>query len=68
MKMSNKTYDIIKIISLIVLPAITAFVGTTLEAINFEHTTTVVVIMTAFDTMLGTIITKLSSTYNKEVK
>ena len=63
--MSNKVYDILKIIALIVLPAITTFVGTALTALNFEYTEVVVVIMTAFDTMVGTIIKKISSDYYK---
>ena len=64
--MSNKTYDIIKIIALIVLPALTTFVGVTLEALNVECSGVVVTIMTAFDVMLGTIIEKLSSMYKKK--
>lgn len=63
--MSDKVYDIIKIIALIVLPAITTFVGTTLTALNFEYTEVVIIIMTAFDTMIGTIIKKISSNYYK---
>ena len=63
--MSDKIYDTLKIIALIVLPAITTFVGTTLTALNFEYTEVVVVIMTAFDTMVGTIIKKISSDYYK---
>lgn len=63
--MSDKVYDTLKIIALIVLPAITTFVGTTLTALNFEYTEVVVVIMTAFDTMVGTIIKKISSDYYK---
>lgn len=63
--MSNKTYDMIKIIALIVLPAITTFVGVTLEALNINCSGVVVTIMTAFDVMLGTIIEKLSSVYKK---
>ena len=63
--MSDKVYDALKIIALIVLPAITTFAGTTLTALNFEYTEVVVVIMTAFDTMVGTIIKKISSDYYK---
>ena len=63
--MSDKLYDILKIIALIVLPAVTTFVGTTLTALNFEYTEVVIVIMTAFDTMIGTIIKKISSNYYK---
>ena len=66
--MSNKAYDIIKVISLIVLPALTTFVGVTLEALNVSCSGVVVTIMTAFDVMLGTIIEKLSSIYKKKNK
>ena len=66
--MKNKTYDIIKIIALIVLPALTAFVGATLEALNVSCAGVVVTIMTAFDAMLGTIIEKLSAMYKKKIE
>lgn len=63
--MSNKAYDIFKIIALVILPAVTVFVGATLEALNVSCSGVVVTIMTAFDTMLGTIISKLSTDYYK---
>ena len=66
MKMKNETYDVIKIIALIVLPALTTFVGVTLEALNVNYSGVVVTIMTAFDVMLGSIIEKLSSMYKKK--
>lgn len=68
MNMSNKTYDTIKFIALVVLPALTVFVGATLEALQVGCSGVVVTIMTAFDTMLGTIIGKASADYNKEEK
>lgn len=64
--MSNKTYDILKMIALVIVPAITTFVGTTLEALNIECSGVVVTTMTAFDVMLGTIIKKISSDYYKK--
>lgn len=66
--MSNKTYDIIKIIALIILPALTTFVGVTLEALDVSCTGVVVTIMTAFDAMVGGIIEKLSSMYKKKTE
>lgn len=66
--MSNKTYDIIKIIALIILPALTTFVGVTLEALDVSCTGVVVTIMTAFDAMVGGIIEKLSSMYKKKIE
>jgi hypothetical protein len=64
--MSNRTYDIIKIIALIILPAVTTFVGVTLEALDVNCSGIVMTIMTAFEVMLGTIIEKLSSMYKKK--
>ena len=64
--MSNKTYDIIKIVALIILPSLTTFVGVTLEALDVSCTGVVVTIMTAFDAMVGGIIEKLSSMYKKK--
>lgn len=66
--MSNKTYDIIKIIALIILPALTTFVGVTLEALDVSCTGVVVTIMTAFDAMVGGIIEKLSAMYKKKIE
>ena len=66
--MTNKIYDIIKIVALIILPAVTAFVGITLEALNVNCAGVVVTIMTAFDAMLGTIIEKISAAYKKNNK
>ena len=64
--MNNKVYDIFKFSALIALPAVTTFVGVTLEALNVGCTGTVVTIMTAFNVMLGTIIERASSTYKKK--
>lgn len=66
--MSNKAYDIFKVIALIILPALTVFVGVALEALNVSCSGIVVTIMTAFDTMLGTIIGKLSSDYSNKTE
>ena len=63
--MSNKTYDRLKIIALIILPALTTFVGLVLETLNVSWSGKAITIMSGFITMLGTIITKISSTYNK---
>ena len=63
--MSDKLYDKLKFIALIVFPAITTFVGATLEALNVDCSGVVITIMTAFNVMLGTIINKASSNYYK---
>ena len=65
--MNNKVYDIFKLIALIILPAVTTFVGVTLEALDVECAGTVITIMTAFDVMLGTIIERASAAHQKKM-
>lgn len=66
--MSNKTYDLLKWIAQIFIPALTVFVGVVLNCFNVECTDIVVTIMTAFDAFLGAILGISSSTYNKTNK
>ena len=68
MNLSNKQYDFLKLIALKVLPALGAFVGTVGTALNWEFTAIAVTIITAFDTMLGTMLGVSSANYNKEEK
>ena len=65
---SNKTYDIIKWIVLIVLPALITFYGVLGATLNIPYTQEVLTIATAFDTMLGTIIGISTYNYNKGMK
>lgn len=58
--MSNKTYDILKYIALIFLPALTTFVGVVLNCFDVQCTDIILTIMVAFDTFLGSVL-KLSS-------
>lgn len=66
--MSNKTYDILKIVCLIVLPAFTTFAIAVVPVLGIPHSDVVIFVLTAFNTMLGTIITKISSIYNKRIQ
>lgn len=54
--MSNKTYDILKYIAQVFLPALTVFVAVVLKCFDYSHTDIVVTIMTAFDTFLGSVL------------
>ena len=54
MKFKNKTYDKLKTICLIVLPALATFYGSLGQIWNFPYTEQVVLTITAFDTFLGT--------------
>ena len=66
--MKNKTYDILKWVAITVLPAIAALVGTIGTTTSWEHTGITVVVITALDTFLGTLIGVSSINYNKEAE
>ena len=51
--MTNKTYDILKWIVLIVLPAFAVLAGVVGNELNWVHTDTFVTILNAFTAFLG---------------
>ena len=51
--MTNKTYDILKWIVIIVLPAFAVFVSVIGNELNWVHTDTFVTILNAFTAFLG---------------
>ena len=65
MKLSNQVYDILKYVVLIALPAIITFVNFAGGHLGYDMTTTIV-IMIAFNALLGTLIGISSVKYNKE--
>lgn len=65
MKLSNQVYDILKYVVLIALPAIITFTNIVGVQLGYDMTTTIV-IMTAFNALLGTLIGISSVKYNKE--
>ena len=54
--MSNKLYDILKWITLVLLPALTTLVGVILNCFNVGYTDIVLTIMTAITTFMGTVL------------
>lgn len=66
--MSNKTYDILKFIAQVVLPALTTFYGVLGATLNIPYTQEVITIAVAFDTMLGTILGISSKQYYKSIE
>lgn len=62
--MKNKTYDVLKYIAQVFLPALTVFVGVVLQCFNVEYTDIVITIMTAFDAFLGALLHNSSKVYN----
>lgn len=63
--MSNKTYDILKWITLVFLPALTTFIGVILNCFNCEYTDIVLTIMIGFDTFLGSCLGISNMNYKK---
>jgi len=67
MKFSNKTYDILKWIAQIFLPAAITLFGTIGTTLGFEYTQQVLTISIAVDTFLGAILGISTAQYNKEL-
>lgn len=53
--MTNRTYDILKWIVWVVLPALTTFYGAIAPACGFQNTETVLTVLAALTTFLGTV-------------
>lgn len=66
MKISNKVYDILKWIALVVLPAIATFYFAIASIWSLPYAEQVVGTITAIDTLLGALIGVSSVNYNKE--
>lgn len=62
--MSNKTYDTLRLIALIAVPATTCIVAI-LSALGYAHTDVVAAILAAIDTFLGALVEILRREYNK---
>lgn len=65
MKLNNEVYDILKFIVTTALPAFTTFAGVVGVQLGYDMTTPIV-ILTAFNTFLGTILGISSISYKKE--
>lgn len=61
--MNEKTYDILKWIAQIFLPAFTTFLGVVLKCLNVPYTDVILTILVAFDTFLGTVLGISSNRY-----
>ena len=65
MKISNRTYDILRWIAQIFLPAFITFLGVVLQCFHYAHTEVIITILIAFDTFLGTLLGISTYQYNK---
>lgn len=65
MKMSNKVYDILKYIALIVLPALGTLYFALAKIWGFPYCEEIVGTITAVDTFLGALLKLSTNQYNK---
>jgi len=65
--MSNKTYDIIKLISLIGTPAIT-LIAAIISIWNIPYGAQITATLAAIDTFLGALVVILQMNYNKRIE
>jgi hypothetical protein len=63
MHMQNKTFDILKNVALIVIPALATFIGVVGKALEWQNTDITVIIVTAVGTFLGTVLGVSNRTY-----
>lgn len=63
MYMQNKTFDVLKNIALIVIPALATFIGVVGKALEWQNTDITVIIVTAVGTFLGTVLGVSNRTY-----
>ena len=68
MKMSNETYDILKKVALIVLPALATLWLTLGKIWDFPYTEEIGATITAIDVFLGACLGVSSARYNKELE
>lgn len=66
MKLDNKTYDILKWVALIVLPAIATLYNALANIWGFPYGNEIVCTITAIDTFLGALLGVSTKNYNKD--
>ena len=68
MKISNKLYDILKWLVIIVLPAAGTLYAALSTVWGWPHSEEIVTTITAVDTFLGAVLCISTATYNTEAK
>ena len=63
MCMQNRTFDVLKNVALIVIPALATFIGVVGKALEWQNTDITVIIVTAVGTFLGTVLGVSNRTY-----
>ncbi len=64
--MTNKTYDILKDISLCWMPIVVTFIGVVLETLQVPNSGAIMTILIAANTALGGVVKYYKSRYDKE--
>ena len=64
--MSNRTYDTIKMVSLLAVPLV-AFIGALCTIWDVPHAEQITATLTAIDTLLGAVVVILAKEYHKPV-
>ena len=65
MKMSNKVYDVLKWISMVVIPSFITMLGNILSVLKVANTNVILIIIGAVATCLGSILKKSNMDYMK---
>lgn len=66
---TNKTYDILKYVAIIFMPALATFIGTVGIALGYPQVTGVIVtVITALGGFIGSLVGLSSKSYNQENK
>ena len=68
MKLSNKLYDILKYIALIVLPALGTFYFAIAKIWGFPYASEIVGTISAVDALLGALLKISTENYNQELQ
>ena len=68
MKLGNKTYNILKWVSILFLPALATFIGVIFRVWNIPYVDQIVTTINAIATFIGAIIGLSTLSYNKDEK
>jgi Na+/H+ antiporter NhaA len=66
MKLKNETYDVLKWVAQVALPAVLTFIGVVMTTLDIPHVEAVLTIGAAADTLLGALLGVSTANYIKE--
>lgn len=68
MRLKNETYDVLKWVAQVALPAVLTFIGVVMTTLDIPHVEAVLTIGAAADTLLGALLGVSTANYNKEIE